>query len=193
MGHGAARFYGVDVCALPAFAPYMLRYFDYATKLDMWADVFGRDALTVRRFQTGDLVDGDVVADFAYQAGLPSLQSHRINTSWTRSQLLAGLQLQKDGYQSGAFVPLLRETEMDGPLLPSRAEAAAFLAACAASNQRLAQAFDTDGPAAYFNDDMSKYPETANDDPDVLSFDLGALRAALPAPLDLAATPGPET
>lgn len=44
---------------------------DYATCLEAWSDVFGRDNLIVRPYQIKDLVEGDIRHDFLWIAGLP--------------------------------------------------------------------------------------------------------------------------
>ncbi len=42
------------------------RYFDYATILELWSGVFGRDHVMVRLFEPGALLFGDVVQDFLF-------------------------------------------------------------------------------------------------------------------------------
>jgi hypothetical protein len=44
---------------------------DYGTRLDAWAEVFGEDCMVVRPYQEGDLREGDVCRDFLHLAGLP--------------------------------------------------------------------------------------------------------------------------
>lgn len=43
---------------------------DYASRLEAWSEVFGRDNLIVRPYQTKDLVEGDIRRDFLRLAGL---------------------------------------------------------------------------------------------------------------------------
>ncbi len=47
----------------------LLYWFDYARLLDHWSEGFGKENITVRPFERGQLVDGDVVADFLSQLG----------------------------------------------------------------------------------------------------------------------------
>lgn len=50
--------------------PYGIRYFDYEKLLEPWEYVFGRDAITVRVYDTNDLQFGDVISDFVATIGL---------------------------------------------------------------------------------------------------------------------------
>ncbi len=43
---------------------------NYADRLESWAEVFGRENIIVRPYQTEDLVDGDICLDFLRLAGL---------------------------------------------------------------------------------------------------------------------------
>jgi hypothetical protein len=43
---------------------------DYAPRLEAWSEVFGRDNLIVRPYQTKDLVEGDILRDFLQLTGL---------------------------------------------------------------------------------------------------------------------------
>ncbi len=44
---------------------------DYATRLEAWSDVFGRDNLIVRPYQIQDLMQGDIRRDFLHITRLP--------------------------------------------------------------------------------------------------------------------------
>lgn len=50
------------------------RMYRYAERLAQWAAVFGPDALQVRPFEPGQLKDGDLLSDFAEQAGLGPIE-----------------------------------------------------------------------------------------------------------------------
>ncbi|OED47229.1 hypothetical protein AB838_16545 [Rhodobacteraceae bacterium (ex Bugula neritina AB1)] len=163
MGRAAYQFYGAQLQALPRYAPHMLRYFDYAGKLAKWEQIFGADSITVRRFGKADLKGGDTVADFWSILGLAPPQGlNRKNVAWSRAQLLAGLWLRQRGYPSDAFVPLVKQIEDPEPLLPSQAQAQAFLAPFLEQNAVLAQRYDPAGPENYFGMDVSRYPEASN-------------------------------
>ena len=181
MGRAAYQFYGAQLQSLPVYRPHMMRYFDYATKLSLWEEIFGSQNVTVRRFQRHDLIGGDTVADFWNLLGEPlKVQLERKNVAWTRTQLKAGLWLRQRGYPREAFVPLVRELEDPVALMPARADARAFLDHFRDSNHRLAQRYDPDGPETYFDMDFSRYPEMDNwgEGPEV---DLERLEAAVKA------------
>lgn len=164
--HGlpAKHFYGVQVQSLPAYRPHMMRYFGYGSKLKKWEQAFGADTIHVRRFQPKDLKNGDTVADFFDLVGLaPPAPLPHVNTALSRAQTLAGLWLLSRGHSPRQHMPALRRLENDGPLRPSRAEAAAFLGHFAAENAELARKYAPDGPESYFDMDLSRYGETTDD------------------------------
>ncbi|AUQ84656.1 hypothetical protein [Phaeobacter inhibens] len=197
MGRAAYQFYGAQIRGLPEFQPHMMRYFDYATKLARWEQVFGAENVTVRRFQRGDLVGGDTVLDFYHLVGLtPPPELPQENAAWSRSQLLAGLWLRQRGYPRQSFAEAVQELPDDGRLMPARDDAAAFLARFEAINRALAARYDPQGPEMFFDCDLSRYPEAGNGEglegdavvtPEVLA-DLEARaqaeRAARELPLD---------
>lgn len=47
-------------------------YYNYQAMLELWADVFGPDALEVRRFGPEHLQGGSIVSDFLYHLALPA-------------------------------------------------------------------------------------------------------------------------
>ncbi|WP_374015684.1 glycosyltransferase family 4 protein [Phaeobacter sp. A36a-5a] len=163
LGQTAYQFYGAQLQALPVYRPHMMRYFDYATKLARWEEMFGAGNVTVRRFQRSDLVGGDTVLDFYNLVGLtPPDNPPRDNEAWSRSQILAGLWLRQQGFPKSSFEQILRELPEDGPLLPSRAEMQGFLARFDDINRRLAQRYDPEGPESFFDLEFDRYPEVAN-------------------------------
>lgn len=174
----ALQFYGAKVSALPEFQPHMMRYFDYPSKLDMWARAFGQDRITVRRFQASDLVGGDTVHDFFGLIGVPPVIIRaRANEAMSRSQILAGLWLQARGLDAVSVWPELMQIDDPDHLMPSRSDAQAFLYRFGAINAELARRYDPSGPARYFDEDMSGYPVEGNDCLDGLEVDLADLEA----------------
>lgn len=174
----ALQFYGAQVSALPEFQPHMMRYFDYASKIDMWARAFGRDRITVRRFQPTDLVGGDTVHDFFGLIGLHPVEiRERANEAMSRSQILAGLWLQARGLDAVSIWPELMQIDDPDRLMPSRSDAQAFLTRFGAINSELARRYDPTGPAGYFDDDLSRYPVEGNDCLDGIKVDLATLES----------------
>lgn len=163
MGRAAYQFYGAQLQALPVYRPHMMRYFDYATKLARWEELFGAQNVTVRRFQPQDLAGGDTVLDFYNLVGLtPPAELPKENAAWSRSQLLAGLWLRRQGFARESFVEAVQALPQDGPLLPARAEMQEFLARFQDINARLAARYDPEGPESFFDMGFDRYPEVAN-------------------------------
>lgn len=174
----ARRFFGCSIGALPDYLPHMDRCFDYSTKLAAWESVFGAENIVVRRYEAQDLIGNDTVSDFSHVIGqhVPSI-AKRVNKSWSRSQLLAGLWLLSKGYPTDLFLDILKDIEDSEKLLPSRDEAERFMARFGDSNSALAQKYDPKGPAGYFSDSFSQYPERGNDDISALPVDLAKIEA----------------
>jgi tetratricopeptide (TPR) repeat protein len=55
---------------LPQAGPERLRHYDYAAQLDLWAGVFGAEAITPRVFEPASLLHGDAVDDFLALCGI---------------------------------------------------------------------------------------------------------------------------
>lgn len=163
-GRPAERFYGVDVQALPVVAAHFGRFFDYAAKMDMWADAFGRDAMIVRRYDRSHLKDGDAVTDFFDVIGQPfvKLEAER-NPPFSRGQILTGLFLKKEGFDQKVINRIVNNMKPDEPIKPSRSDAEAFLAQFADSNRKLAASWGSPGEPDFFSTDTSMYPEVGND------------------------------
>lgn len=177
MGVAALKFYGCQIGALPDYAPHLHRYFDYETKLSLWSDAFGHDALVVRRFEPMSLQGGDTVNDFFGLIGVP-FEKHvaDVNQALSRSAVLAGLWLRQKGYPRRSFEPLLYAIK-DVPLRPARADAYSFYDHFRSSNMRLAARYDPLGPSAFFNENFETYPEVGNDKLIDLTINLDALEA----------------
>lgn len=181
MGRAAYQFYGAQVQALPVYRPHMMRYFDYGAKLAKWEQVFGHDNVIVRRFQRQDLLGGDTVLDFWQFLDLPPPKDmpERANAAWNRSQLLAGLWLRQRGYPREAFLPHILELQDDHVLTPSRMQMRHFLTRFDRVNAALTQHYDPAGPAHFFDEDLSIYPEFSNDGYGAPRPDMVALEEAV--------------
>ncbi|HWY15775.1 MAG TPA: hypothetical protein VNX86_11615 [Rhizomicrobium sp.] len=53
-----------------SLSPGVATFLDYSQMLSPWSEIFGRKNLIVRRFEADDFPNGDLLADFAAQAGL---------------------------------------------------------------------------------------------------------------------------
>src|SRR5690606_20947925 len=58
---------------------------DYRTLLLRWEDVFGRSNINVRIYDRSSMTDGKLLADFAAQLGIPSLEGLTIPKEINRS------------------------------------------------------------------------------------------------------------
>lgn len=162
IGMPAARFYGVTCTPLPVYQPYLHRYFDYAAKLaDIWVPAFGKKNVTVVPYAPDTLVNGDVVEDFAQQAGvqfsLPAVI--RGNESLDGNRTLVALKLTEMGVPRSRHHKILASLPGTGRFLPSQAEAQAFLARFAEPNDRLARDWLWNKAPFRFDDSFDMYPE----------------------------------
>lgn len=160
--HPAANAFGIKLAALPEWSDNLFNYFDYASRMQTWIDVFGIDRINVRVFERDRLVNGDAVADFAKISGidLSKVQSETRNLTAKRNEMLLGLAAAKAGING----PLQRKSfgkfNARAPkLLPSREEAETFLLRFEQSNSQLEKMFNTTKQDVRFSSDMSMYPE----------------------------------
>lgn len=179
----AQRFYGFNTRGLPDYAPHFDHFFDYATKIEMWQEVFGADRITVRRFERETLESGDVVQDFFRLINASSVcpqKNYAKNKPFNRLQIMVGMRLK----QLDCPKPLARQimtqlsTRQADVIKPSRSSAEAFLEHFQASNQRLAAILGEKQRPGFFQNDMHLYPENGNDDWHQID-PTGALDAAL--------------
>lgn len=148
--------------------------FDYELVLNLWSDVFGREAIRPRIFDRDLMPSGDVVHDFAQAAGLPYDPTGEAalerNTSLLpeAQQFLAMFAdaVRASGFD-GQFIDIagyddinrFLNSKFSGPgSKPPRADAIAFHDRVRASNERVRAAwFPT--RETLFNEDFSAYPE----------------------------------
>ncbi len=149
---------------------------DYATMLDAWGGVFGRQGLTPRLHQPGDLAGGDIRTDFLAAAGIEGFTPGAVPPD--AAPLQPGLPLAapalemlrrynaRPAEEAAAPPPswlldvLLGRFPGPGPL-PTRAEVDAFLAGFGAANERVRLAHFP-GRALLFDRDLSAYPEAVD-------------------------------
>lgn len=153
----ASRFYGVNDTPLPLYQPHFQSYFDYAAKLQLWADAFGKENVTVVPFETTSLRDGDVVADFAHRTGAKFASAEWKNTSFDGNATYLGLKLSGLGLKDARIDRILDRVEGTSPFLPTKDEARAFLAHFADANERLARDWGLE-----FDMSFERYPESAD-------------------------------
>lgn len=150
------------------------KVFDFDEMLSAWAEVFGRDAMTVRIFDRKRLVNGDVVEDFASVLGLPFTKTDAKARDENPSLLpnaqafLARLaaSVRDAGYDRpfmgirdhDLIVQLLNKQYAGKGFMPARADAMKFCSQAEDSNERVRRAWFPD-QERLFSDDFSAYPE----------------------------------
>ncbi len=141
----ALRVAQISPPALPRSGPDVLRQYDYAALLDLWARVFGDAAIEPRIFEPESLLNGDAVDDFLAAGGIglavpaddPDRQSNvslspdgidlvRAIGEWLRTCEPGGLSPASPLWRR--FVNAANETLPGRGWRPSAAEAEAFLA-----------------------------------------------------------------
>ncbi|SDD23733.1 hypothetical protein [Kordiimonas lacus] len=163
--------------------------FDYWRTCELYASVFGMQAMRVRLFDRDQLVGGDLIADFCDALEMPAGQDWIVPDSKNQSLgrlgqrfLAAFNQKRQDrfGEQSEhyrmALVRMLDKHFSGKGIKPSQAAAKAFLSHFKAGNEKVRATYFPDMPFPLFGDDFSMYPE--KDDtwmPGVfMAFDAGA-------------------
>lgn len=166
MNAPAARFYGITATPLPEYRPYFQRYFDYAEKLSsIWCAAFGKENVTVVPYARDELVNGDVVEDFAYRAGVRFRQhgALRKNASLSGSKTYLGLKMAEHDVPPKLRKKMLKSFGGTGKFLPTQEEARRFLAHFEESNERLARGWSWKGEPFTFVGDFGMYPITSGE------------------------------
>jgi hypothetical protein len=165
--------YGHEIAALPSKLTESARlYLDFETKINKWADAFGKDNVVIRLFEKGGLHEDDSISDFLKCLGVDPQAKYarppRINESISLSKQIFLHQTREFfAEKSPEKMHLVRavrnlklpETEK---LLPSRDEALAFYEPFRESNRRLNQKYRISANPCLFSDDFSFYPEVSN-------------------------------
>lgn len=162
----AAALYGFSPTALPPPNASQTRYLDYDTRLGLWADAFGPDAMRLRVFDRALLRGGDVVLDFCAEVGLNPqglVLARDLNPSIGALRTKLGHMLNEAISSPLIRAQVLNDLPEGGKLLPSKAEAAAFLAPYVAGNRRLNARFGISADPHVFSPDFSGYPVEKTD------------------------------
>jgi hypothetical protein len=149
--------------------PKTLSIYDYKRLLDRWAEVFGEDRLHPRICEPGDLIDGNIQADFqgVWQLGdgLQQVPNRNESLKPEAQEFLRVLNMRipsvVDGHPNEMRYPVLRalREHFSGPgLRPKRSDAEAFFARFEASNEAVRQRFFPERQTL-FDDDFDQYPE----------------------------------
>ncbi|MBI1172717.1 hypothetical protein GC209_15075 [bacterium] len=160
----SALIFGQTQHIFPDLTLHSLRYLDYATKIEQWSAALPQAHLIVRAYDRTQFPDGNVVADFVAAVGLrlpPDEAPDEVNTALgaTTARFIYLLrqngftQKQINGIVTSGLLPVTSDK-----ILPSRAEAEAFMDLFADSNARLPGLL---GQKFAFSADYSKYPKKA--------------------------------
>jgi hypothetical protein len=165
-----------DISVLPDFSGKTQRwvnrgYFDYASLLERWAEVFGRQNLDVRIYGKSEMVNGSVIDDFVAKLGLDAEKlafDRNTNISMSAERQTAMNAVNRLARARGQpLSPDLRSSLIDqfqqlsrgGGMRPTRQEAEAFYQTFVLSNERVRAEFLPEREFL-FQPDFGVYPET---------------------------------
>jgi len=163
-----------EIEELPRLGTAMV-FYDYASMLDRWEAVFGREAIAVRSYESAHATYDGVIGDFLSllnielpcQADVDKVLRSNVSLSGDALRVLKTLNetLAKDGYsreQSAklrrVILPLLEQDAGSDRLLPSREKARAFQDQFQVANRRMAEKW-FDGREV-FSSDFGEFPES---------------------------------
>ncbi|MEO8243458.1 MAG: hypothetical protein ABI832_14220 [bacterium] len=184
--------HGFSPTALPGISPLQFRYLDYATRIGMWADAFGDDAMILRIYDRSTLKDGDSVADFLDILGMQAADftiKKELNVSMGFIQAKIGHILNEVIEQQEAKASVLAQLHSDDKLLPRRDDAIQFIERYLDGNRQLNARFKISERPDLFSDDFSAYPEEGNELWKEKSFN-AAIRACAEVIQALSSDPG---
>ncbi len=161
------QLWGHALTALPQSWPHQAQYLNYNTRLALWENAFGRQAVTVRIYDRRFLQDGDSVADVLKVLGI---SAQGIIPAPSMNHAL-GLQKAKVGHLANEVFDnepltraLLRALPQDeARMMPSAAAAREFLAPYRESNRVLNQRLAITPFPDLFPDDFDDFPDAATD------------------------------
>ena len=147
--------------------------YDYAKILARWSAVFGRASIVPRVFETAELKDRDLIADFMHAGDLPAIPdlqrpprrnealsavAQRLLLAYNRNRATLTPLPEPRNAQLQRIVAAFVENSYPGqPALPARAEALAFHESFREGNHQVAREWF--GREQLFEEDFSDYPE----------------------------------
>ena len=182
--------------ALPDRSPGQDLYLDYDRRLGLWAEVFGADKLDLRVYDRELLKDGDIFADVLSVIGLDVRGLAPVgdrNVSLGAGQTKLGHLMNSLNIRPRMMDAILTRIGSAGRLMPSRAEAVAYLDRYRPSNRRLNARFGITALPDLFDDAFDDYPTSPQSDwteagaNAALIAALSQLNGIVPAPAALTA------
>ncbi|WP_226645734.1 hypothetical protein [Microbulbifer variabilis] len=151
--------------AFPRLNDDLMVYFDYFSKLKIWASVFGDTALNVREFSMESLHKGDVISDFCSLLGKGvDIPSVRVNEGVGRKEFLLTNKLIELGIAESEIKKLKSMMRLEvSEFSPSKIEAERFYRLFEYCNKPLNDHFLQHSSGLAFNNDLSNYPKEGND------------------------------
>lgn len=182
---------------------------NYHQVLELWASMFGRESIRPRIYDRGELIGGDVIQDFAATANLPFSGAEEKGADQNPSLLpeaqafladlaarvrAAGFDRSFEAIAGHNQINRLLSKRFRGKgMLPSRAEAQAFLDGAAESNEKVRSAWFPERETL-FAADFSSYPLKPSAPPPPETVLNVAMEALVKLVLDEGARPaGPKT
>ena len=165
--HAEGALWGHAPNALPDYSTAHDLYLDYNHRLGLWADVFGDRAMTIRIYDRTLLKKNDMFSDFLGILDLDITGLQPIgdrNASLGAAQAKVGHLMNSLELRAKTADAILARIADEGRLMPSKAEARAYLARYVAGNRLLNQRFRITPDIDLFNTDFSDYPDTPHSD-----------------------------
>lgn len=158
----AVKLHGFSPTALPETSDLQFKYLDYVTRIGMWADAFGDDAMIVRVYNRATLKNGDFVADFL---DIFRMTPDEFVIKKDKNVSMGFLQA-KIGHILGEIIgnqqakhSVLARLPSADKLLPRRDDAIQFVERYVEGNRRLNARLNISDRPNLFSDDFSAYPE----------------------------------
>jgi hypothetical protein len=132
----------------------------------MWAEVFGKENITIRVFDKKELFRGDAVRDFFHLLGIDDFQeSKQMNESNNFEKAKLGFLMNQANISSRPLRNIInRDLNSKNKLLPKREDAKRFYEQYRESNIALNKMFNiSETNEAIFDEDFSMYPEEGNE------------------------------
>lgn len=164
------RFYLGKGNALPDYCSHYDKYFDYYSRIRMWADAVGKENVVIRKYEGGSLFNDNAVDDFLSVVGIKDkegfvfLDLNKANKSsgWYQTKvahLLLDMGLEP---RSDQCRKILKALPGGGKVQPSINAAWEFYKRYRNSNKKLAS-FAGFGEEYFFDENFSFYPEKSQD------------------------------
>lgn len=160
----SGAFYGNTLSAIPEKKEGFREYLDFDKKILQWENVFGKENIIVRSYDSSSLVGGDAVKDFFNIFDVPIEQFLQINQSGKLKNTKVGYLINATLGESELSRIIRKRITGTQKSLPSLSQAKEFYAQYRESNILLNKRYSISNRYPdIFDSDFSFYPELAED------------------------------